>query len=325
MSLLCKLQQGRTHPPCHSGTCDGHGSGELCGRPCECECHEYERHEYVPAPIALSRLRDWALAEVELVKANPAQSQTIRAVLHRMHTFAGKPADPKWCPNCANMASAGLGWRPAPPRSAVVYEVAGEPGTWRIRAQKQPEEPGWVGGRVLWGHDQPTEELAWAIANAWINDGQLPADNPPYPHSGLDNQGIGHVDIRGQTGTNDYGGSLATCTCDYQPGRWPHRDWCPVITGVASSRPPENFCSVCGPLDQPGAHTQPDCPRYVVYHLTGQQVGPCLRCGVDPENAENDSMWTGLPEEATCLWTGPPETEPQEHNCAPGECPGHDW
>jgi len=39
LSLLCKLQQDRAHPPCHSKTCDGHGSGEPCGLPCACTCH----------------------------------------------------------------------------------------------------------------------------------------------------------------------------------------------------------------------------------------------------------------------------------------------
>jgi dCMP deaminase len=38
ISLLCKLLQDKEHPPC-SGTCDGHGSGQLCGLPCECACH----------------------------------------------------------------------------------------------------------------------------------------------------------------------------------------------------------------------------------------------------------------------------------------------
>jgi len=39
MSLLCQLQQDREHKPCRSGTCDGHGSGELCDLPCSCACH----------------------------------------------------------------------------------------------------------------------------------------------------------------------------------------------------------------------------------------------------------------------------------------------
>lgn len=44
VSLLCKLQQDREHRPC-SGTCDGHGSGELCDMPCECSCHSVTRRK----------------------------------------------------------------------------------------------------------------------------------------------------------------------------------------------------------------------------------------------------------------------------------------
>jgi len=41
LSLLCKIQfqTGLVHKPCHSQTCDGHGSGVPCGLPCECPCH----------------------------------------------------------------------------------------------------------------------------------------------------------------------------------------------------------------------------------------------------------------------------------------------
>lgn len=38
ISLWCRLNQGTAHHPC-SGTCDGHGTGALCGQPCECPYH----------------------------------------------------------------------------------------------------------------------------------------------------------------------------------------------------------------------------------------------------------------------------------------------
>lgn len=61
-------------------------------------------------------------------------------------------------------------------RSAVVYPVAGSsPVMWRVRAEKHPDdEPGWSGGKVLWGHDQPTREEAAVIGAAWAERGELP-------------------------------------------------------------------------------------------------------------------------------------------------------
>lgn len=59
-------------------------------------------------------------------------------------------------------------------RTAAVYEVAGQPGVWRIRVEIWPEPYGWLGGKVLWGHDQPTEALAIVIAKRWTMLGELP-------------------------------------------------------------------------------------------------------------------------------------------------------
>jgi hypothetical protein len=63
-------------------------------------------------------------------------------------------------------------------RRAEVYLVAGTDSTWRIRAELYPghSEPasGWFGGRVLWGHDQPTEAAAREIARRWTQEGVLP-------------------------------------------------------------------------------------------------------------------------------------------------------
>ena len=62
-------------------------------------------------------------------------------------------------------------------RGAEVYLCAGTSSTWRIRAEMYPDdkEPGWFGGKVLWGHDQDTLEKAEAIARRWTEDGVLPA------------------------------------------------------------------------------------------------------------------------------------------------------
>lgn len=40
LSLLCKMTHSRGYAgrAC-SGTCDGHGTGLLCGEPCSCPCH----------------------------------------------------------------------------------------------------------------------------------------------------------------------------------------------------------------------------------------------------------------------------------------------
>jgi hypothetical protein len=69
--------------------------------------------------------------------------------------------------------------RPSP-RRAVVYEVVSQPGTFHVRAELYPEhtEPSsrWFGGRVLWGHDQPTEALAQKLAGRWVKEGLLPEE-----------------------------------------------------------------------------------------------------------------------------------------------------
>ena len=64
-------------------------------------------------------------------------------------------------------------------RRAVVYQVVSGPalGRWRIRLEVVPETVGWVGGQVLWGHDQDTEEAAEAIAEGWVARGA----RPDYP------------------------------------------------------------------------------------------------------------------------------------------------
>ena len=46
-SLLCRAatfdpEWGLEHTPC-SGTCDGHGTGQICDEPCQCSCHDYQR------------------------------------------------------------------------------------------------------------------------------------------------------------------------------------------------------------------------------------------------------------------------------------------
>jgi hypothetical protein len=67
---------------------------------------------------------------------------------------------------------------PAESRRAHVYEVAGQPGTFRVRAENPTlhSEPTsmWWGGIVLWGHDQPTLEDAIALAAEWVEEGKLP-------------------------------------------------------------------------------------------------------------------------------------------------------
>lgn len=63
-------------------------------------------------------------------------------------------------------------------RGAYVYPAAGsDPKAWRVRAEKYPDdEPGWFGGKVLWGHDKPTREEAVEVARDWTERGVLPAD-----------------------------------------------------------------------------------------------------------------------------------------------------
>jgi hypothetical protein len=38
----------------------------------------------------------------------------------------------------------------------------------------------------------------------------------------------------------------------------------------------------------------------VVFHQTGQEIGPCLRCGVTPDGAADDSFWTGDLAQVNC-------------------------
>ena len=64
-------------------------------------------------------------------------------------------------------------------RGAVIYEVANVPGVYRIRLHRYPDNGpgvpyGWFGGKVLWGHDQDSEEAAIVIAKRWTDEGILP-------------------------------------------------------------------------------------------------------------------------------------------------------
>ena len=65
-------------------------------------------------------------------------------------------------------------------RAAEIYEIAGDPGKWRIRIRKYPELHGWTGGRILWGHDQPSEKAAARIAARWVTWGKLPCELCPF-------------------------------------------------------------------------------------------------------------------------------------------------
>lgn len=68
-------------------------------------------------------------------------------------------------------------------RAAEVFQVAAGPdeGWWRIRLRRYPDEGGWIGGKVLWGHDQDEREDAVEIAQAWILDGVMPEINLAWP------------------------------------------------------------------------------------------------------------------------------------------------
>lgn len=63
-------------------------------------------------------------------------------------------------------------------RGATIYEIAGSPHVFRVRAEKYPENnqaaSGWFGGRVLFGHDKRSLTEALKIASAWVNEGKLP-------------------------------------------------------------------------------------------------------------------------------------------------------
>lgn len=62
-----------------------------------------------------------------------------------------------------------------------------------------------------------------------------------------------------------------------------------------------------------------------VYHQTGQKIGPCLSCGIDPDDAPDKDFWTGNPSEVTCRRAveGCPRCGcPTPAVCKPGECHG---
>ncbi len=67
-------------------------------------------------------------------------------------------------------------------RSALVYLCAGTTSTYRIRVERYPEIPGWVGGRVLRYYDQSTPEAALAIARTWTGKGELPPEHATGPY-----------------------------------------------------------------------------------------------------------------------------------------------
>jgi hypothetical protein len=63
-------------------------------------------------------------------------------------------------------------------RGAEIYLCFGTSSTWRIRVQQYPDnEPGWFGGKILWGHDQDSQDKAYVIAAQWTERGILP--EPP--------------------------------------------------------------------------------------------------------------------------------------------------
>jgi hypothetical protein len=67
-------------------------------------------------------------------------------------------------------------------RQALVYLTHNtNPRVWRTRVERFPEHTqggsGWFGGRVLWGHDKPTQQEAVAVALDWVLWGQLPEDS----------------------------------------------------------------------------------------------------------------------------------------------------
>lgn len=63
-------------------------------------------------------------------------------------------------------------------RDAYVYLAAGMENTYRIRAERYPDDDGtgWFGGKVLWGCDQDSREKADRIAADWIEHGVLPEE-----------------------------------------------------------------------------------------------------------------------------------------------------
>ena len=46
-----------------------------------------------------------------------------------------------------------------------------------------------------------------------------------------------------------------------ETGDWAGRGFGSQLPAGGVTHPAEMFCSVCGPLDEPGIHTQEDCPR----------------------------------------------------------------
>ena len=62
-----------------------------------------------------------------------------------------------------------------PGRSAYIYKIMTQSATpWRIRLHKYPEEPGWAGGRVIWGLDKEFQIESFEIIRDWIEGGSLP-------------------------------------------------------------------------------------------------------------------------------------------------------
>lgn len=69
-------------------------------------------------------------------------------------------------------------------RAANVFRIAttpeDHPKPWRIELHdySSGHKPGWHGGKILWGWDQPTREEAQAIAEEWVRDGVFRWENP---------------------------------------------------------------------------------------------------------------------------------------------------
>jgi hypothetical protein len=70
-------------------------------------------------------------------------------------------------------------------RAAEIFQVATGPtaGWWRVRFRRYfvDGNTDWVGGKILWGHDQADREDALIIAYAWIRDGVMPESDPTWP------------------------------------------------------------------------------------------------------------------------------------------------
>lgn len=61
---------------------------------------------------------------------------------------------------------------------------------------------------------------------------------------------------------------------------------------VATER--EHFCSVCGPLDEPGVHNQRDCPRFAeAAHEQSRRVAASDHAEADQAYVDGASGWAG--------------------------------